>query len=124
MAPRTERSSIGAEIDQSVSVLFTLVTETLGWATSALLDQDFNGARNVIDGDERIDQECEAVVASVNERLSAATATGDDLEDLAAILQIVPELERSADLAKHIAQRSLEGLGVSSRHDLEASFRP
>jgi predicted phosphate transport protein (TIGR00153 family) len=98
-------------MDEAVSVLFSLVRESLGWATSALLDQDFEGANRVISGDEDIDRHCEELTAAVKERLADASAEAEVLENLVSILQIVPELERSADLAKHIAQRSLEGLG-------------
>jgi uncharacterized protein len=104
--PSTPRS-----VDDAIGVLFSLVRESLGWATSALLDQDFDGANRVIQGDEEIDRLCEELSASVKERLGEASDDPDKLEDLISILQIVPELERSADLAKHIAQRSLEGLG-------------
>lgn len=108
---RFRSAAPGDSLDEAVSVLFSLVRESLGWATSALLDQDFAGANRVIVGDEDIDRHCEEVTAAVKERLSDASAEPEILEDLVSILQIVPELERSADLAKHIAQRSLEGLG-------------
>jgi hypothetical protein len=56
-------------------------------------------------------------VGLVKERLSTAMLEPQELEYLVAVLQIVPELERSADLAEHIAQRSTERLGgvISSR---------
>lgn len=101
----------GDDLDEAIGVLFSLVRESLGWATSALLDQDFAGANRVISGDEDIDRHCEELTAAVKERLADASAAPEVLENLVSVLQIVPELERSADLAKHIAQRSLEGLG-------------
>ena len=107
---RFRSAGSGDDLDEPVSVLFSMVRESLGWATKALLDQDFAGANRVISGDEDIDRHCEEVTAAVKERLSDASDP-EVLEDLVSILQIVPELERSADLAKHIAQRSLEGLG-------------
>lgn len=106
---RPERSSDNP--DDAVSLLFSLVGETLGWATSALLDQDSEGARRVISGDEEIDRLCEEVTAALKERLAEASADPGMIENYVSIMQIVPELERSADLAKHIARRSLEGLG-------------
>ena len=98
-------------VDNSITVLFALVSESLGWATSALLHQDFDAGQRVIGGDEGIDTQCEKLSAAVKERLADPSIAPEQLEDLVAILQIIPELERSADLAKHIAQRSLEGLG-------------
>lgn len=98
-------------VEDGISVLFRLVSESLGWATSALLEQDFEGAERVIAGDEDVDRQCELLTASVKERLAEVSHAPDQVEDLVAVLQIVTELERSADLAKHIARRSMEGLG-------------
>lgn len=98
-------------IDAAVGVLFAMVTESLGWATSALLEQDVDGAHRVITNDRGIDEHCEEISALAKERLLGTAPDPQELENLIAVLQIVPELERSADLAKHIAQRSLRGLG-------------
>jgi predicted phosphate transport protein (TIGR00153 family) len=98
-------------VDDAVLVIFTLVAESIGWATVALLDLDVERANTVVADDAAIDERCEALVALVKERLSSAPPGPDELEDLIAILQIVPELERSADLAEHIAQRAQRNLG-------------
>ncbi len=98
-------------VDDAVMILFTLVTQSIGWATVALLDQDLDRAKAVIDGDQGIDDRCEELVGLVKERLSGTMLEAETLEYLVAVLQIVPELERSADLAEHIAQRSMEHLG-------------
>ncbi len=91
-------------------VLFALVAEAVGWATTALLDQDVELANRVIAEDRGIDERCEELSSSVKERLAGALAP-EELEDLIAVLQIIPELERSADLAEHIAQRGLRSIG-------------
>jgi len=93
-------------------VLFALVADGLGWATSALLDQDVGLANQVIADDEGIDERCEALIGLVKDGLASAATEPDDLEHLIAVLQIVPELERSADLVEHIAQRGARGLGA------------
>lgn len=108
---RTQSDEGARTIDDAVGVLFRLVSESLGWATHALLDQDYDEARRVIDGDIDIDRQCEEVTASIRQAMAEPTPDPETVEQLVAILQIVPELERSADLAKHIAQRSSEGLG-------------
>ncbi len=92
-------------------MLFALVAEAVGWATAALLDQDVERANQVIANDRDIDERCEELAGLVKERLGGATLLPEELEDLIAVLQIVPELERSADLAEHIAQRALRSLG-------------
>jgi len=93
-------------IDDAVLVIFTLVGESIGWATNALLDQDVERAAQVIADDKAIDERCEALIALIKERLAQAPADPVELENLVSVLQIVPELERSADLAEHIAQRA------------------
>jgi phosphate transport system protein len=92
-------------------VLYATVGESLGWATAALLDQDGALAAQVISNDREIDERCRELTGMVKERLSAASLDPAELEELVAILQMVPELERSADLAEHIAQRGRDGLG-------------
>jgi predicted phosphate transport protein (TIGR00153 family) len=94
-------------------VLFATVIESLGWATAALLDQDVERADRVIADDRQVDERCNELTGLIKGRLSEATVEPDELEDLIAILQMVPELERSADLAEHIAQRTRQGLGGS-----------
>lgn len=111
MSARDPREDFRRHVDDAVAVLFGLVTEAIGWATVALLDQDVERAQAVIDGDKGIDERCEELVGVLKERLSGSMLEPEELENLVAVLQIVPELERSADLAEHIAQRSLEHLG-------------
>jgi predicted phosphate transport protein (TIGR00153 family) len=100
-------------VDRAVLVLFASVIESLGWATAALLDQDVERAERVIADDRQIDNRSDELTGLIKARLSQATVEPDELEDLIAILQMVPELERSADLAEHIAQRTHQGLGGS-----------
>jgi predicted phosphate transport protein (TIGR00153 family) len=112
MGPATaDRVDFRRRVDDAVLVLFALVTESLGWATTALLDQDVERAHQVIADDRGIDERCEELPALVMEHLAGVTLAPEELENLIAVLQIVPELERSADLAEHIAQRALRGLG-------------
>jgi predicted phosphate transport protein (TIGR00153 family) len=97
--------------DRAMLVLYASVVESLGWATVALLDQDAEVAGRVIEGDRKIDDQANDLTGLIKDRLSEATVEPDELEDLIALLQMVPELERSADLAEHIAQRARQGLG-------------
>lgn len=98
-------------------VLFALVAEAIGGATAALLDHDHDRARSIIDGDQAIDDRCDELVGMVKERLSTTMLDAEELEYLVAVLQIVPELERSADLAEHVAGQTKEHLSevISSR---------
>src|SRR2546423_2933562 len=106
-----DREGFRRRADDAVLVLFALVAEAVGWATAALLDQDVDRAHQVIADDGAIDERCEELAGLVKERLPRQPLAPDELEDLVAILQIVPELERSADLAANIAQRALRSVG-------------
>ncbi len=102
---------LGNRIDDAVLVLFSIVAEAVGWATEALLTQDTDRARAVIDDDRAFDERCDELTSVIKERLAAPRVSLTELEELIAILQIVPELERSADLAEHIAQRAVRSIG-------------
>jgi predicted phosphate transport protein (TIGR00153 family) len=108
-----DRNEFRRQADRAVLVLYASVVESLGWATVALLDQDVELAERVIADDRQVDERAGELIGLIKERLSEATVEPDELEDLIALLQIVPELERSADLAEHIAQRAQQGLGGS-----------
>jgi uncharacterized protein len=98
------------QIDQSVTVLFAMVVQSLRGGTSALLAEDRERAGQLIAEDRRVDQHCEDLAGLIRQHLTSARDSAQ-LETLIGVLQLVPELERSADLGEHIAQRALSGLG-------------
>jgi uncharacterized protein Yka (UPF0111/DUF47 family) len=108
---QSDRDEFQRRVDDAVLVLFAVVAEAVSWATTALLEQDHDRAQRVINEDKAIDQRCEELVDLIKERLATGPLPQDELEDLIAVLQIVPELERSADLAEHVAQRALRSIG-------------
>jgi len=98
-------------IDRKVTQVFALVSQALGRATHALLDGDLTLARTVVEGDQVVDDltaEVELLVWAQIDRGPAAS----ELRQLVGMLLILPELERSADLAEHVAQRAVDNLGV------------
>jgi phosphate transport system protein len=99
-------------IDQQISHLFALVAEALAAATDALLSGDIAAGQAVVDQDRAIDDLTSDVVRQVWARLDSGATTGEQLHHLVGLLLILPELERSADLAEHIAQRAVSNLGV------------
>jgi phosphate transport system protein len=106
-----ERDEFGGRVDSEMHLLFASVGESLGRATAALLEQDVELADQVIAGDEWIDRRCSALVELVTTRLQSGVVAGNELEEIISVLLMVPELERSADLAEHIAQRARNGTG-------------
>ena len=107
-----EVSSEGSPVDRRVGQLFALVTESLASATQALLLGDISLGRAVMDGDRSIDELTSDVEQTLWDQIDTESPTGDELRRLIGILQILPELERSADLAEHIAQRAVANLGA------------
>lgn len=99
-------------VEQPVLRLFGLVREALSRATWALLNGDPELGQAVIDGDQEIDDATAELELDVWSRIEAGDHASSDLRGLVGILLILPELERSADLAEHIAQRALSNIGA------------
>jgi phosphate transport system protein len=100
------------EIDAKVLRLFALVTESVAAATDALLAGDTEAARELTEKDCLVDQ-LEAELEQVTEHeLLTQTPMAGDMRFLVSVLRVVPELERSGDLAEHIAQRAATGLAL------------
>jgi phosphate transport system protein len=100
------------EIDSRVIRLFALVTEGVAAASESLLAGDTEMARRLAGRDAPVDQ-LEADVEQVAEReLVTQAPMARDMRYLVSVLRVVPELERSGDLAEHIAQRATTGLAL------------
>ena len=100
-------------IEARVMQLFALVSEALAGATEALLGNDASAGLAVVEGDQSVDDltaEVELMVWRQIDDEKALRAT--ILRHLVGILLILPELERSGDLAEHIAQRAVTNLGA------------
>src|ERR1039458_2388307 len=104
-------------IERKVIQLFALVSEALARATEALLGGEATLGQSVIDGDQDVDELTSEVEMLVWDQLNTRPVQGAELRYMVALLLIIPELERSADLAEHIAQRAVSNLGteMSSR---------
>jgi len=99
-------------IDNKVIQLFALVSEALSKATHALLSGDAPLGQSVIDGDQAVDDLTAEVELLIWDELQEPPVQGVDLRYLVGLLLIIPELERSADLAEHVAQRAVDHLGT------------
>ena len=99
------------DIDERVTRLYALVTESLIAATDSFLAADRESARSVAGGDELIDQLEREIERAVERTLLFEAPVARDFHRLVTALRIVPELERSGDLAEHIASRAAAGLG-------------
>jgi phosphate transport system protein len=100
------------EIDARVIRLFALVTEGVAAASESLLASDTEMARMLAGRDALVDQ-LEVDLEQLAEReLVTQAPMARDMRFLVSVIRIVPELERSGDLAEHIAQRAATGLAL------------
>ncbi len=98
------------EIDAKTAHLFVRVSEAVAAATECLLNGDVVTAEVLVRGDAQFDELAAEVEALAERQLTLQTPMGADLRYLLSIVRMVPELERSADLAEHIAARAASGL--------------
>jgi phosphate transport system protein len=92
--------------------IFALVGEAMAGATHALLSNDRELAKRVVDQDIVIDNLVNELVFTAEARL--LESDGLDVEsrrELLILLRILPEIERNGDLAEHVARRAARGLG-------------
>ena len=97
-------------IDQKVVRLFALVSEAVAAANEALLGDDAEALAAVRKGEATIDAQMAEIEADIERLLLLQAPVAGDLRYALAIIRIVPELERSGDLAEHIAKRAGSGL--------------
>ena len=91
---------------------FALVGEAIAGATHALLANDRELAKRVVEQDIIIDDIVDQLVFTVEERLlETAPLDVKGRRDLLILLRILPEIERNGDLAEHVARRAARGLG-------------
>ena len=89
-----------------------MVSQALAGATEALLGNDIALGTAVVDGDLEVDDLTAEVELLVWPQLDAEGMPSPTLRRLVGVLLILPELERSADLAEHIAQRAVTNVGA------------
>jgi phosphate transport system protein len=98
------------EIDQKVVQLFAMVAEGVAKATDAFLSNDREVAESLAETDILIDQLYADVEQLVQNQFATQAPIARDMRFLLSVLRIVPELERSGDLAEHIANRATRGV--------------
>jgi phosphate transport system protein len=99
-------------IDREIIKLFALVGEGVAGATHSLLAGDREAARILAESDEAIDALYRDVEQLAQQQLAQRATGPDELRYLVAVLRMLPELERSGDLAEHVSRRAVRGLGV------------
>ncbi|MDA8309145.1 MAG: hypothetical protein M0Z46_00745 [Actinomycetota bacterium] len=102
---------MSSDAEQQVLHLFARVTEALARATWALLSADVELGQSVVQDDRQIDGQVGSIEESVWRDLDERIGASAEIRRLVRLLFALSELERSADLAEHIAQRAVLGLG-------------
>jgi len=99
-------------ITQKVVRLFALVSEAVAAANEAFLGDDTDALAVVRAGEKTIDSLMLELEEDIERLLLLQAPVAGDLRYALAIIRIVPELERSGDLAEHIAKRAGTGLAA------------
>jgi phosphate transport system protein len=99
-------------IDRHVHELFALVSEAAAGATHALVTGDREAAKELVRRDAVIDKLYREVEQLVESELVGDQPELERKRYLVAMLRMLPELERSGDLAEHIAQRAVRPIAV------------
>jgi phosphate transport system protein len=97
-------------IGHKVTRLFALVGEAVAAANEALLGDDTEALAQVRAGERTIDGLMVELETDIERLLLLQAPVAGELRYALALIRIVPELERSGDLAEHIAKRA--GTGV------------
>ncbi|HEY5121770.1 MAG TPA: PhoU domain-containing protein [Acidimicrobiales bacterium] len=100
------------ELHQEIVQVFALVGEAIAGATHALLANDRELAKRIVEQDVIIDNLVNAMIAKAESRLLFDPSLGaESRRTLLTLLRILPEVERNGDLAEHVARRAARGLG-------------
>jgi len=100
------------KIDREMIRLFALVGEGMAGATDSFLASDRVAARTLADRDEVVDTLYMEVERLAQRQLAQRSTGPEELRYLVTVLRMLPDIERSGDLAEHISRRAVRGLGV------------
>jgi len=103
----------GPGVERQVAQVFSLVTEALAEATDALLNAEPSEGSRIVAADESVDELTGALSQEIWGQLERIVPANHEARLLVGLLLVLPELERSADLAEHIAQRAVGNIGPS-----------
>jgi phosphate transport system protein len=107
------------DIRNEIARLGALVVELIPRVTNILLEQDLEGAEYVLRGDADVDARCTDIEERALRLLALQAPVASDLRQLAAVLKLAPEIERSADLCCNICKAARR----IYRHQLDPKLR-
>lgn len=98
------------QINRRMIQMFAIVEEAVAGATHALLTGDREQARALVANDVALDGLYVELQNLVHDRVVAGGLEPEETTWLLSVLAMLPELERSGDLAEHVAQRATRNL--------------
>jgi phosphate transport system protein len=107
------------DLRDEIARLGASVVELIPRVTDILIEQDLEGAEYVLRGDAEIDARAIDVEERALTVLALQAPVAADLRQVAAILKLSPEIERSADLCCNICKAARRIYG----HDLDPKLR-
>jgi len=107
------------DLRNEVARLGAYVVELIPRVTDILLQQDLEGAEYVLRNDAEIDVRATAVEEKAITLLALQAPVARDLRQIASVLKLAPEIERSADLCCNICKAARRIYG----HDLDPKLR-
>ena len=116
------RKNFHNDLEQARSELIRLaasVTELIPRATAVLLDSDLEGAEYIIRGDDAIDARSLDLEDDCLSLLTLQAPVATDLRHIVALLKMIAEVERSADLLVNICKAARRIYG----HELDPKLR-
>ena len=116
------RSEFHKELDDlhsEVARLGAYVVELIPRVTDILLQQDLEGAEYVLRGDAEIDARATQTEERAIALLALQAPVAGDLRQIASVLKLAPEIERSADLCCNICKAARRIYG----HQLDPKLR-
>lgn len=94
-------------LQDDVLMLGSMVEEALAESVQILKNRDFDGSRRLIAYDERVNEKRFAIENDTLSLIALQQPVAADMRTLAAVLEIVTELERIGDYAKGICKINL-----------------
>ena len=107
MAIRHEYTRSLNRLQDEVLILGSMVEGGINDAIHVLEQRDTEGARRIIDWDNRVNEKRFAIESSALTLIATQQPAAGDLRIIAAILEIITDLERVGDYAKGIAKINL-----------------
>ncbi len=107
------------ELRNGIARLGATVVELIPRVTDILLEQDLEGAEYVLRGDIEIDVRATEIEEKALTLLALQAPVARDLRELASVLKLSPEIERSADLCCNICKAARRIYG----HSLDPKLR-